>query len=134
MTRAALTRRTDVHQKTVAWFEDFILTHADMQPNSMEAHLELSTKKEIWEIYKREMRCLYGENEVVLNYDTWVQIWNVCFPYLKIREYKAVSGKCWTCHYISELRQKTSNRDVLLACKMLHQLHRGGLYSIERAR
>jgi hypothetical protein len=50
------------------------------------------------------------------------------FPWVKIREYKQVSGKCWTYHWINDVRKKSDDAVVTQAAKRLHQLHRGGLY------
>ena len=33
------------------------------------------------------------------------EMWNKLFNIVKIRQVKRVSGKCWTCAYINELRQ-----------------------------
>ena len=45
-----------------------------------------------------------------------------------------VSGKCRTCFRINVIRCKTSEGAVLVAARVLHQMHRGGLYMIKRQR
>lgn len=140
MTRAALTRNNDMHQRTIMWMYDYFIMHADTCPNSLEWHLELCAKQDIWEVYKREMKILYqydkcNENaKVFVTYDMFISMWKSVFPYVKIRVYKQVTGKCWTCHRINEVRMNSENKSTLLAAKELHQLHRGGLYMLERER
>lgn len=140
MTRAALTRNNELHQRTIMWMRDYFMLHADACPNSLEWHLELCTKQDIWELYKREIQIEYqceqfdkGQQEYV-TYDIFLSMWKTVFPYVKIRVYKQVSGKCWTCHRINEVRMNSENKSTLLAAKELHQLHRGGLYMLERQR
>ena len=80
---------------------------------------------------------LTGDIEVknpYVDFKIFIDIWNNVFPYVRIRVYKSVSGKCWTCHYINELRRTTRDSKILKAAKDLHQLHRGGMFHLERKR
>ena len=54
------------------------------------------------------------------------------YSHVKIRKLKRVSGKCWTCAYINEVRQKQKGKMVADACKQLYIMHRGGLFMMER--
>ena len=61
------------------------------------------------------------------------ELWNVCFNLLaKIRAVKRVSGKCWTCAYIHEVRDQKQGPLVNEACKELMTLHRSGFFMVER--
>lgn len=80
MTQVALTRRSLLHQRTTMWMHEHFLLHADFCPNSLELHLELCTKRDICEIYQREMPIIYsneeyeGKNRVFVTYDVFVSL------------------------------------------------------------
>lgn len=59
-------------------------------------------------------------------------MWKLVFNHVKIRKSKRVSGKCWTCAYINEIRQKRKNHEVMEACKHLMIMHRSGMFMLER--
>jgi hypothetical protein len=59
-------------------------------------------------------------------------MWNKLFNIVRIRQVKRVSGKCWTCAYINELRQLKKGKESADACKHLMIMHRGGLFMLER--
>jgi hypothetical protein len=40
------------------------------------------------------------------------EMWSKLFDMVKIRKVKRVSGKCWTCAYINEIRQKQRGHEV----------------------
>jgi hypothetical protein len=91
------------------------------------------------------MQVMYGEissgtkNDVevikpTVDYNTFDALWVNIFPYVRIRVYKSVTGKCWTCHEINRIRRESRDSKVLLAAKRLHQLHRGGMFQLERKR
>lgn len=52
-------------------------------------HLEKQHKKNIWEEYVGD--CEYHEDPH-LSYNSFLKIWRECFPHVKIRSYKQVSG------------------------------------------
>ena len=60
------------------------------------------------------------------------EMWSKLFNIVRIRQVKRVSGKCWTCAYINELRQLKKGRESAEACKHLMIMHRGGLFMLER--
>lgn len=140
MTQAAMTRNNILHQRTIDWLGDHFFEHSDSEPNRLEVHVDLCDKADIYKIYKNEMKAFYSfdnnnkHDELYLNYSTFINIWNNVFPWVKIRVYKAVSGKCWVCYWINDIRKQSEDSAVLRAAKRLHQLHRGGLYMLERKR
>jgi hypothetical protein len=128
MTQCALTRRSFAHQILVDWFTEYFHENGDFEPNKLENHLDLCELKDIYDIYVREIQYLYRMGSVsagekyLVSYQEFSRTWNSVFPWVKIREYKAVSGKCWTCFYINEIRKTSGDSSVLLAAKHLHQL------------
>jgi len=62
----------------------------------------------------------------------WQKIWREKFPDAKIRRYKQVTGKCWTCYKISLGRKKAGTRLEQAYYKKLFLCHRGGLFMLER--
>lgn len=141
MTQAAMTRNNLLHQRTIEWLAEHFFEHSDSEPNRLEVHVDLCDKADIYKIYKNEMKTYYSyeKDKIIadnhyLEYSKFIDIWNNVFPWVKIRVYKAVSGKCWVCYWINDIRKQAEDSAVLRAAKRLHQLHRGGLYMLERKR
>ena len=58
-------------------------------PNSDQIHLEPQEMKSIYDEYVLE----YGKTPAwLITYDAFCKLWRDCFPYVKIREFKAVTG------------------------------------------
>jgi hypothetical protein len=77
-----------------------------------EIYLEPMHVKEVHEEYKETMP------------DAGIpSIWYHCFEHVKIREFKAVSGKCQCCANLSSMRKTftSHNREYVT---MMHSLHR----------
>lgn len=139
MSTAAMSRNNELHQRTIEWLGDHFFEHSDSEPNRLEVHVDLCDKKDIYKIYVNEMKSFYGylkdeKENLSLDYNTFIHIWNNVFPWVKIRVYKAVSGKCWVCYWINDIRKQSEDSATLRAAKRLHQIHRGGLYMLERKR
>ena len=104
-------------------------------PNSAgEVHLDSSyTKSSVYKIYSREMEeeiTEYEHNK--LGYSRFCDLWDRLFPFVKIRKFKLVSGKCELCATLSELRVKLCYKSQLK--RIVHNLvlmHRS-LYMNER--
>jgi len=111
---------------------------ADAIPNSDgELHLEPVNKEEIWKEYVCDMDNA-GEKSLSLN--SFRSMWKVCFPYVKVREYKAVTGKCMkfklpstadvltgkcmTCACLSHARREFRDRDSRSTITYMHAQHR----------
>jgi len=72
----------------MAYYFDLV---GDCIPNSAgEIHLEPVDIKDVWKEYDDDMK---NAGEKSLRVDEFGYIWKHCFPYVKIREYKAVTGK-----------------------------------------
>ena len=109
------------------WLEEFFGFVGEHMPNSNEIHLDNATVKlTVHKLYKTE--CLAFQMSP-LSYNRFLEIWCLCFPYVKIREYKGVTGKCWTCLTLSEARNKFSDRIRSKIVRELHALHRAAYMS-----
>ena len=95
-------------------------------PNSDEIHLEPMHVKEIWEEYRETMTYL---NSGHISLESFRHLWIHCFPYVKIREFKAVSGKCETCMKLSKLRRTFHDDKRREYITMMHALHRSAYMS-----
>jgi len=63
----------------------------DSIPNSLgEVHLEPIDIKDVWGEYNEDMS---HTGERTLSVNEFGQIWLSCYPHVKIREYKAVTGE-----------------------------------------
>jgi len=112
------------------WLHRFFSEVADETPNKKgEVHIECSDKKQIWKEFVDTMQTF---SSPFLNYPNFCQLWSNCFQHVKLRKFKAVSGKCAICAKLSELRDRhkdvTSKRQITA----LHALHRS-TYMGERA-
>ena len=91
------------------WLDTFFYFHGDSVPNSTEIHLEPMNKCDIYDEYCEDMerRC-----EPYLSLKQFVSLWTRVFSDVKIREYKAVTGKCKTCAALSELRREAKSAQL----------------------
>jgi hypothetical protein len=94
----------------------------DMAPNKDgEIHLEPC---HIVEVYGEYILDMQHADTAQVHVDTFASIWKSCFEYVKIREFKAVSGKCACCANLSTMRKTFKNRHEREYIKMMHALHR----------
>jgi hypothetical protein len=94
----------------------------DKQPTSGEIHLDPIAKKEIWQEY-----CKYYvavSEEQLLGYQAFVSLWDELYDEVRIREYKAVPGKCNCCHKLTLLRSSTKHPAEMREISEFHVLHR----------
>jgi hypothetical protein len=62
----------------------------DAMPNTNgEIHLEPITIKEIYGEYNDDLRACKMDT---VNSESFTQLWKECFPYVLVREFKAVTG------------------------------------------
>ena len=131
MLQAALVRRSGVYATAFSWMEQYF-SLSDAQPTRSEIHLDVDTKRRIWKLYKEATQNKFGCTVGTLSEFQFNTLWLSAFSFVKIRERKRVSGKCWTCAYINKLRHESKDLNVLLALKLLMIMHRGGLFMLER--
>jgi hypothetical protein len=72
-----------------AWMQLFFESVGDAQPNHNEIHLEPCDIKAIHKEYQNAMA---DAGQAYLQYVAFINMWDNCFPHVKIREYKAVTG------------------------------------------
>jgi hypothetical protein len=129
--RASLLRSCNSHIDAMLWMKDYF-DRFEHQPNSKQIHLDTSFKRAIWEEYCKAPHEFLGTDQSVLSEGSFKFLWDQMYDNVKIRREKRVTGKCWTCAYINELRLKKKGREVALACKQLMIMHRGGFFMLER--
>ena len=96
----------------------------DSMPNSNEIHLEADVlKKELYKEYQHHMINIYNEFDY-LSETVFYDLWSACFPHVKIRQYKAVSGKCFVCAALSGMRSAKQDARVREYVRELHAFHR----------
>jgi len=111
----------------------------DSVPNSAgEIHLEPIDIKDVWKEYSEDM---INVGECPLRADEFGLLWKKCFPFVKVREYKAVTGmfekvllkllqtyliagKCLTCAQLSQARRNFRDRLSRAMITELHSMHR----------
>ena len=86
-----------------AWMLQYFKLVGDFIPNAGgEIHLEPITIVEIHKEYADDMT--RGDVDF-MNVQRFGSLWLNCFKHVKIREFKAVSGKCDCCAKLSTLRR-----------------------------
>ena len=129
--KVGLLRSTNCHVDAYIWMQDYFFRF-EHQPNSKQIHLDTTFKRSIWEEYCKMPSEKLGTDLTVLSEGSFKFLWDSLFNYVKIRKEKRVTGKCWTCAYINELRMKQKGREVGQACKHLMIMHRAGFFMLER--
>ena len=107
------------------WLSDFFYFTGDHMPNSKEIHLD---NQPLFTLYKLYLSEVFGD---FVNFDTWRHIWKECFPHVKLRVYKQVTGKCMTCALLTGLRARFANTALKKLVTELHAMHRD-MYMAER--
>jgi hypothetical protein len=94
----------------------------DMAPNcDGEIHLEPT---HIVEVHAEHLQDMTNAGLSSVNVDTFSSIWVNCFEHVKIREFKAVSGKCQCCANLSLLRRTFKSQRDREYVTLMHALHR----------
>jgi hypothetical protein len=104
-----------------AWMDSWFRQIGDMMPNTTEIHLEPQEITGIWEEYKLDMEY---RSLGYLEYAAFCGLWITCFSHVKIREFKAVNGKCATCALLSHARKSRRDPASRAHITLMHALHR----------
>ena len=128
MVRSALVPKDQ--QFCSVWLDNhFSFIYGDKAPNRDEVQLSVNSKKEIFKMFDADAK----KNSIhSVGYNTFVNLWNAKFPRVKSRPWVNVSGKCNTCYLIDREKGKATDQEVVRHLGIAHQLHRGGLYMLER--
>jgi hypothetical protein len=120
-----MTPNTRPSKVCVAWMYGYFRKAGDFNPSNHEIHLDVAEKSEIYKLFRVDAsyRWLLEDNEII-GYTTFTRLWDKVFPFVKLRVYKAVPGKCSFCAKLTELRSKTQNREQWKYITYLYALHR----------
>ncbi len=66
-----------------------------------------------------------------MSYSNFLKLWAACFPHVKVREYKAVSGKCDVCAALNTIRRQKLDHATRGYIVRLFTMHRS-MYMGER--
>lgn len=114
-----------------SWMKYFFELMGDHMPNGKgEIHLEIVTKREIYEEYCVDMM---GTGNSYVSARVFKMLWRNVFPHVKIRRYKQVSGKCHTCFVLSNMRRSFRDKAGRAEISHLHALHRAAYMNERRA-
>jgi hypothetical protein len=118
---------------TYGWMSAYFKLVGDSQPNrDDEIHLEPVKVNVVYAVYKDEIREILNDNTIdAYSFSAFCKFWNEYFFHVKIREFKAVSGKCNTCAKLSELRKCSKIRNEKQLLTLFHTYHRSA-YMNER--
>eukprot|EP01031_Cornospumella_fuschlensis_P032420 gene32420-39203_t len=128
--RAALTPLSESQQYCEIWMRDAFYTYGDHAPNENGIiFLNFPSKKSVHDDYKKYCK---QTSIPAVDYKNFVGLWQTLFPKCVLRSFVSIPGKCDTCYEIN--RQRTECRDSRMQTylKQAHELHRGGLFMLER--
>jgi hypothetical protein len=115
---------TPVQMRCIVWMDNYFRSIGDQNPTRDEIHLDAGEKKQIYGVYLNDQRRALYSGEEVYSERSFLRTWETVFSHVKIRQYKAVSGKCGFCAKLTELRAGTHNNDDWKSIGELHALHR----------
>ena len=101
MVRAALTPIADSSQFSVEWLYRYFENYAENAPHIRFNKLNITDKQSVWKSYVND----FHNNpitEKVLNYSSFLQLWNAIFPEYVTRRWVNIPGKCDTCEAIDK--------------------------------
>lgn len=109
--------------KLNAWFSNYFDKVGDKIGD--EIHLDISFKQEIFEEYNSNMKQWYGDKRSeILGYESFVRVWNICYPHVITRDPKASASKCVSCDKLATLRVTSSCYKERLRLSQLIAYHR----------
>jgi hypothetical protein len=110
------------------WMEFYFNLVGDTESSIYEIHLDLVTITSIYDEYCFDMGCdvksMPNCGIQPLSKTVFVKLWKNCFSYVKIRQYKNVSGNCKPCARLSYLRRKYRGKKQRELITKLFYLHR----------
>jgi hypothetical protein len=113
----------------IIWLHNYFIGFGDVAPNKDEVMLAINSKAESYEAYKKEFKVT---DQTVLDYTTFIDIWNGLFPNYIQRPWVSIPGKCDTCYIIDKMRKEAESSIVVKLLNEAHLLHRGGMFMLER--
>lgn len=103
------------------WLESFFQFHGEYMPNSDEVHLDPIDRITIYREYVEDLN---KNDQDALSVTKFLFLWNQGFPNVRIREYKAVTGKCFACAKCSDLKREFKSAHAKQIVSEIHSLHR----------
>ena len=80
---------SELASRVYAWIADYVASCGDEQPNQNEIHLDPDSYTRIHGLYAHDCELLHQESA---SYPYFMSIWDKCFDYVKMRQFKNVSG------------------------------------------
>ena len=111
------------------WLEDCFLSYGDSASNRNVSFVASTFKKDIWELYNKEMKRLQKKP---VDESRFNEVWLACYPNFLVRPYANVVGKCDTCYKIDYQRRSATDKQTKEALRQAHLMHRGGMFMLER--
>ena len=94
----------------------------DKQPNSPQIHVDHMEKQELYKDYITECT---DEKRKPCSMESFNELWTKSFShYVKIRQVKSVSGKCYACGVLTGQRRRyrdSYRRGLVTECAALHR-------------
>jgi hypothetical protein len=123
-------RNSTAQLSAFGWLQHYFTCVGDEEPNTDgEVHLDPVKVKDIYTEYKDDMIMMNSDSVSakcfeVLDRTAFGELWNKCFSHVKIREYKAVTGKCSTCAALSKVRKESKCKETRAYITTLFAYHR----------
>ena len=117
----ALLPNTEPAIHLYSWLDNHFKLSGDFQPNTGEIHLDPVEKKEVYEEYVNEATLCDLQPQSLTQF---CKIWKDCFSNVKIRKYKACTGKCAICADFTVYSREHKTRkamEYIRVCRMIHR-------------
>ena len=129
MIRAGLTPYAEAQHACKIWLDQYFERQGDEDPDSSFVAIQIQLKKHLYEKYSDEFK---RTNREVVDESLFNKIWNVIYPYHRIRPYCDIPGHCSTCYEIDRGRRLATTKSAERRYTEAHFMHRAGLFMLER--
>ena len=86
-----------------SWIRNFVATDCDQSPVNSTYHVMLKTKSDVYSNYAQDCTRDGFDRE---SYNSFLEVWNQLFPYLKLKDENNICGGCNICSHTADLRMK----------------------------
>ncbi len=124
--------KADMQLECVVWIQEYFKLYGNHSPNDVGCSVGVMKKNTVYQKYVAHMTKTSEIHRPYVSEPKFCNLWSHLFPNCCSRPWCAETGKCRTCQFIDENIRRTDDPAVLMKLKEAHQLHRGGLFMLER--
>jgi hypothetical protein len=114
------------------WLFNYFTYFGHTAPNRDMTTVAIQFRFDVYAKYYEEFEKAGVDDGLVVPRQKLLELWRTCFPNVVERHSVNLDGKCETCYRIDEIMKTDNNKKVIDCAKRLHNIHRGGLFQLER--